>query len=85
MPERPKPVTSAKKAKAADSWEELADEETASQELSARKAADAARFAAAEANDDGPAWEKEEGLKNVLKALQLLHAEFTVKFKAMWA
>jgi superfamily II RNA helicase len=85
MPERPKPVTSAKKAKAADSWEELADEETAGIELSARKAADAARFAEAEANEGGPAWEKEEGLKNVLKALQLLHAEFTVKFKAMWA
>lgn len=85
MPERPKPVTSTKKAKAADSWEELADEETAGLELSARKAADAARLAEAEANDDGPAWEKEEGLKNVLKALQLLHAEFTVKFKAMWA
>jgi hypothetical protein len=85
VPERPKPVTSAKKAKAADSWEELADEETAGIELSARKAADAARFAEAEANEGGPAWEKEEGLKNVLKALQLLHAEFTVKFKAMWA
>lgn len=85
MPERPKPVTSTKKAKAADSWEELADEETAGLELSARKAADAQRFAEAEAKDGGPAWEKEEGLKNVLKALQLLHAEFTVKFKAMWA
>jgi hypothetical protein len=85
MPERPKPVTSMKKAKAADSWEDLADEETAGIELSARKAADAARFAEAEAKDGGPAWEREEGLKNVLKALQLLHAEFTVKFKAMWA
>lgn len=85
MPERPKPVTSLKKAKAADSWEELADEETAGLELSARKAADAARFAEAEAKDGAPAWEKEEGLKNVLKALQMLHAEFTVKFRAMWA
>lgn len=85
MPERPKPVSSLKKAKAADSWEELADEETAGLELDARKAADAARFAEAEANDGTPAWEKEEGLKNVLKALQVLHAEFTTKFRAMWA
>ena len=85
MPERPKPVASKKKAKNADSWEDLDDEETAGLELSARKAADAQRFAEAEANDGGPAWEREEGLKNVLKALQLLHSEFTVKFKAMWA
>ena len=83
MPERPKPVTSAKKAKNADSWETLADEESARTELEARKAADTARLEAQ--YDDGPAWEKEEGLKNVLKALQLLHAEFTTKFRAMWA
>lgn len=85
MPERPKYVAPLKKAKAADSWEEVADEEDAGIELDARKAADAARFAEAEAKEGGPAWEKEEGLKNVLKALQLLHAEFTVKFRAMWA
>ena len=83
MPERPKPVTSKKKAQNADSWEDLADEESAATEKEARKAADAARLAAE--SEDGPAWEKEEGLRNVLKALQLLHAEFTVKFRAMWA
>lgn len=83
VPERPKPVTSKKKAANADSWEDLADEESAATEKEARKAADAARLAAE--SEDGPAWEKEEGLRNVLKALQVLHAEFTVKFRAMWA
>lgn len=83
MPERPKPVTNKKKAANADSWEDLADEESAATEKEARKAADAARLAAE--SEEGPAWEKEEGLRNVLKALQVLHAEFTVKFRAMWA
>ncbi|KAK6440119.1 hypothetical protein LTR95_003663 [Oleoguttula sp. CCFEE 5521] len=83
VPERPKVVSSLRKAKNADSWEDLADEESTRAEVEARQKADKERLEAG--YSEGPAWEKEEGLRNVLKALQVLHAEFSLKFKAMWA
>jgi hypothetical protein len=75
MVERPKHVPK-KKAKNAESWEDLADEE--------------ARIEAAdelEVESQGEeAWSvEEEGLRKVLQAFIKLHAEFNVKFKAMWA
>jgi hypothetical protein len=74
MPERPKHVTK-KRAKNAESWEELADEEArveAVEEL--------------EENYGEEAWSvEEEGLRKVLHAFTKLHAEFNVKFRAMWA
>ena len=82
MPERPK-IVSAKKAKKADSWEDVADEENATIASDERRANTAARLAAEEEADKGDG--NAEGLKNVLKALQKLNAEFSVKFRAMWA
>ncbi|GAB7364637.1 hypothetical protein MBLNU230_g5440t1 [Neophaeotheca triangularis] len=80
-----KPIVPKKKAKNVDSWEEVADEEEAI--VGAREKAEerAKRFEAEAA--EAPAWEKEdkEGLRNVYKALTLLHKEFNVKFRAMWA
>ena len=83
MPERPKQV-SKRSAKNADSWEDVADEEDARVRAEERKSG-----VAAEAGTiDSGVWigeEGGEGLKNVLKAFTKLHAEFNVKFRAMWA
>ncbi|EME44870.1 hypothetical protein DOTSEDRAFT_70804 [Dothistroma septosporum NZE10] len=86
MPDRTKveATTTKKKAKNADSWEDLAEEEDAMADAATRKQLSAeAEAAAAELN----AWDGEggQGLKDVLKAFQKLHAEFNMKFKAMWA
>ncbi|KAK3724839.1 hypothetical protein LTR37_000887 [Vermiconidia calcicola] len=86
LPERPKQVVSKKKAKNADSWEDVADEEDAITRKEDRKTNLANEAKAIDA--EGGAWGGEEGgegLKNVLKAFTKLHAEFTVKFRAMWA
>lgn len=85
MPDRPKTVTK-KKAKNTESWEEVADEEDEANKQNERRAANAARLEA----EAGQALENEngtnqQGLKDVLKAFQKLHAEFNVKFRAMWA
>ncbi|KAK4623760.1 hypothetical protein CLAFUW4_05812 [Fulvia fulva] len=86
MPDRTKveATTTKKKAKNADSWEDLAEEEDAMADAATRKQLSAeAEAAAAELN----AWDGEggQGLKDVMKAFQKLHAEFNMKFKAMWA
>ena len=83
MPDRSKQVTK-KNAKKADSWEEVADEENTAIETEERRAANAARLDA-EAAEDTNKRGKEEGLRNVLKAFQKLHAEFYSRFRAMWA
>ena len=84
VPERPKHV-SKKKAAHADSWEDVANEEEDSVlRTEARKTEEAEEADLVESG----AWSGEEGgkgLKNVLKAFTLLHAEFNVKFRAMWA
>ena len=80
VPERPKTVTKKKTAKA-ESWEDLADEDNARVEAEIR---DEEHAAALEMEEEG--WSvEEEGLRKVLKAFTKLHAEFNVKFRAMWA
>ncbi|KAM3416704.1 P-loop containing nucleoside triphosphate hydrolase protein [Cercospora zeina] len=76
-----------KQAKNADSWEDLAgseDEDDVQAALEHSVGEEAEALAQELANS---AWDGEggEGLKNVLKAFQKLHADFTVKFRAMWA
>ncbi|KAK5136723.1 hypothetical protein LTR08_002376 [Meristemomyces frigidus] len=85
MPERPKTVTK-KKAKNTDSWEEVADAETGHEQREEQKAANVARLEgeAARVSENDPGGNN-QGLKDVLKAFQKLHAEFNVKFRAMWA
>lgn len=86
LPERPKGPALKKKAKNLDSWEEAADAETAAEEADAARAEASAALAKELEDPDVRAWEGEEkGLKNVLKAFTKLHAEFSVKFRAMWA
>lgn len=75
IPERPKQI-SKKKTKNA-SWEDLADEEEARD--------DAEMMAEADAEADQGWNPDEEGLRKVLQAFTRLHAEFNVKFRAMWA
>lgn len=86
MPERPKAVNK-KKAKDMDSWEDAADDEDAIIKSEGDRASNGATSFGSDR--DAAAWEGEagggEGLKNVLKAFTKLHAEFTIKFKAMWA
>lgn len=74
-----------KQSKNAESWEDLAESEDDSDvEAAKEKAIGEEAKALAE---ELAAWDGDggEGLKDVLKAFQKLHAEFTVKFKAMWA
>ena len=84
MPERPKTVTK-KKAKNTESWEDVANEEEEANKRDERRAANAARLE----NEAAQVLESDvgnnQGLKDVLRAFQKLHAEFNVKFKAMWA
>lgn len=84
LSERPKQV-SKKKAKNTESWEDIADEEDALHRREERRAANEAQLKAetAEALTSGQG--SNEGLKDVLKAFQKLHKEFTTKFRAMWA
>nr|POF18005.1 putative helicase [Quercus suber] len=84
MPEHTRPAPVVKKAKNAESWEDVANAEDTIIETEERRAATAARLQA-EAEAEGDSDWNERGLKDVLKALQKLNAEFTVKFKAMWA
>jgi ATP-dependent RNA helicase DDX60 len=84
MPERPKQVTAKKKAKNVDSWEEIAEEEeriVKKEDASRRRVEEEEADAAGLLNGDA----SDEGLKTVLKAFTKLHAEFNVKFRAMWA
>jgi superfamily II DNA or RNA helicase len=72
-----------KKAKKAESWEDMADEEEVIE-----KDYNEAAAKLDELNFDSAAWEGqggEKGLLKVLKAFQRLHSEFNLKFKAMWA
>ena len=79
VPERPKTVTKKKTAKA-ESWEDLADEDNARVEAEMRDEENAAALEMEEG------WNvEEEGLRKVLKAFTKLHAEFNIKFRAMWA
>ena len=75
IPERPKQIT--KKKVKTESWEDLADEEEAKAE--AELVSEANTAAADEWNPE------EEGLRKVLQAFTKLHAEFNIKFRAMWA
>lgn len=84
MPERSKPTLVVKKAKNAESWEDVANAEDTIIESEERRAATAARLKA-EADAEGDSDWNEKGLKDVLKALQKLNAEFSIKFRAMWA
>jgi hypothetical protein len=90
LSERPKPTTSAaptkKQSKNAESWEDLASDVESEDEVEAAKQKALGEEANALA-EEMAAWEGDggQGLKDVLKAFQKLHAEFTVKFKAMWA
>ncbi|KAK5171107.1 uncharacterized protein LTR77_004251 [Saxophila tyrrhenica] len=84
MPERPKQV-SKKKAKNAESWEDVAEEEDA---MARAEAMQKPGEVMEDESADGGAWggeDGEKGLQNVLRAFTKLHAEFNVKFKAMWA
>ncbi|CAK4000049.1 P-loop containing nucleoside triphosphate hydrolase [Lecanosticta acicola] len=89
MPERPKTAAAPtkKQSKNAESWEDLAgdddDDADGADSTARRELGEQAEALAQELS----AWEGEggEGLKNVLKAFQKLHAEFNIKFKAMWA
>lgn len=79
----PMPTITKKKAKKADSWEDMADEEE-----TIEKDFNEAAARLDELTFDSAAWEGqggEKGLLKVLKAMQKLHAEFNMKFKAMWA
>ncbi|KAF7185809.1 putative helicase [Pseudocercospora fuligena] len=91
MTDRTKPTKPAaptqKQSKNAESWEDLMgseSEEDEDVEAAKQKALGEEANALAE---ELAAWDGEggEGLKDVLKAFQKLHTEFTVKFKAMWA
>lgn len=78
-----KPTITKKKAKKADSWEDMADEEEVIE-----KDFNEAAARLDELTFDSAAWEGqggEKGLLKVLKAFQRLHSEFNLKFKAMWA
>lgn len=75
VPERPKQVT--KKKVKTESWEDMADADEA--------AADAEMVSGAEQIAEEGGSPEEEGLRKVLKAFTKLHAEFNVKFRAMWA
>lgn len=82
LPDRPKVVTK-KKAGKVDSWEDLADEEEAVLDTEATDVQNATK---ANGTVEGAAWEGgNEGLRQVLKAFTKLHAEFSIKFRAMWA
>lgn len=92
LPERPNAGVSGKgsaptkkQAKEADSWEDLAEGQDEKDDLIARK--ELGGQAEELAKELPSAWDGEggEGLKNVLKAFQKLHADFNVKFRAMWA
>ncbi|KAK6079013.1 DEAD/DEAH box helicase [Seiridium cupressi] len=83
IPERSRLVAK-KKAKNADSWEEVADEENDIARAEERRAAHAARLQS-DVNDALGEAVNGEGLREVLKAFQKLHAEFNIKFRAMWA
>ncbi|KAF2165304.1 hypothetical protein M409DRAFT_67177 [Zasmidium cellare ATCC 36951] len=89
LPERAKPkeAPTKKQAKNADSWEDLAGDEEAEEEADEATKKQIAAEEAEELLGNGASWEGEggEGLKNVLKAFQTLHAQFNVKFRAMWA
>lgn len=88
--DRTKPAARAiptnKQSKNADSWEDLAGSSDDEDEMAAHKQPGTEAQELAEMLGFN-AWDGEggEGLKQVLKAFQKLHAEFNVKFKAMWA
>lgn len=87
---RPTSTGTAKKktaAKNTESWEEVADAEDSTERTEARKAANAARLAeeTEELMKGAAGGLGKEDLKDVLKAFQRLHAEFNIKFRAMWA
>ncbi|KAK5110672.1 hypothetical protein LTR85_000754 [Meristemomyces frigidus] len=84
MPERPKTITK-KQAKNTESWEMVADKEEEVNKREAQKAANAERFESEAAQVLEGESGNNQGLKDVLKAFQKLHAEFNVKFRAMWA
>lgn len=88
LSERPKAsaAPTKKQSKNADSWEDLAGSESDEDDVEAARREALGEEAKAIA-DELAAWDGEgnEGLKDVLKAFQKLHAEFTVKFRAMWA
>ncbi|EME81421.1 uncharacterized protein MYCFIDRAFT_189548 [Pseudocercospora fijiensis CIRAD86] len=85
MTDRTKPTKSAaptqKQSRNAESWEDLMGSESEEDEDVEQKAVEEV------AEELAASWDGEggEGLKDVLKAFQKLHAEFTVKFRAMWA
>ncbi|KAK4544752.1 hypothetical protein LTR36_004001 [Oleoguttula mirabilis] len=84
MPDRPKAVTK-KQAKNTESWEDTADKEEAVNKREEQKAANAERLESEAARVLEGESANNQGLKDVLKAFQKLHAEFNLKFRAMWA
>jgi len=86
LPDRPtSKVVSKKAAKNADSWEDVAEREDAMARVEAFK--NPGEALEDDSSEQG-AWnggEGDQGLRNVLKAFTKLHAEFNLKFKAMWA
>ncbi|KAF2860397.1 P-loop containing nucleoside triphosphate hydrolase protein [Piedraia hortae CBS 480.64] len=85
LPDRAKTAPK-RKAKNTEDWEAVADMEEQSVKRDEWHAENARRLEreTAEALDSGVNVSG-EGLKDVLKAFQKLHAEFNVKFRAMWA
>ncbi|KAH6648115.1 hypothetical protein BKA67DRAFT_638815 [Truncatella angustata] len=82
--EQPKLVTK-KEAKIATSWEGVTDEEDDITRVERQRATHVARLEF-EFNDAlGGNKGKTEGLRNVLKSFQKLHAGFNANFKAIWA
>jgi len=86
MPDRTTRQMPTKKKAKEDSWEEQADEVEELDRREERRAANAARLEG-EVNETlaSTSGGSSEGLKDVLRAFQKLHADFNVKFRAMWA
>lgn len=84
LAERPR-VAAKKKAKNVDSWEEVADEEDDIARADEWRAANVARLQSEVNGGLGGDAGNSQDLRDVLKAFQKLHADFTVKFRAMWA
>lgn len=80
---QPSDLVAKKKAKNADSWEDVADEENEIARTEERRAANVARLEREVNGASGG--DNSEGLRDVLKAFQKLHTDFNVKFKAIWA
>ncbi|KAF3481035.1 uncharacterized protein GIQ15_03794 [Arthroderma uncinatum] len=82
-PSSPAPITTTRKKKVADSWEDEAEDDEADE----KAAIEAERPPPPEEADGTPAASDRgnAGIYDVLRGFKLLQAEFNQKFKAMWA